>query len=134
MTMTDKECTPVVDDTLECLRHEILAEDIIKQLRQSLVHYGDELRTFIRESMVRGFDRSLVKQSIAMFMAEVVNIVELAETSLAYSNTPKATILGNELQALKNSIGNYAVGSEMIFQEIPVLENQSIFENIRRVR
>jgi len=132
--MKDATYTIVGNDPLECLRHEILAEDIIKQLRNSLESFTAEMKEFIRESLLRGFDRDMVKHSISVFMEEIANIIALAENSLAYSTSPKARILENELLALKNSLGVFVSRSEMVILEKPVLENQLIFDNPRRVR
>ena len=123
ITITYNGCGP-----LESIRHEILAEDIIKQVRASFDSFGSEMRKFIRESMVRGFDRSMVKHSITVFMEELVNIIHLAENSLTYSNSPKAKILENELMALKYSLAMFAARSEAAILEVPVVENQLIFE------
>lgn len=124
----------VADSMLESARHEILAEDIIKKLRPSLEQYAVEVRSFVRESMVRGFDRNMVSHSIAVFHVEVMNLVAMAEDSIALSNSPKTKILESELQALKASIGMFVKISEQIILQKPGLDSQMIFEKIGRIK
>lgn len=131
-----KELTYVQDHeiTLESLQQEILAEDIIIQLRQSIEPFAVELRNCVRESMIRGFDRNIVKHGISAAIEEFVNVIELAENSLANSGSSKARSLEYELQMLKNSLRLYASSSEMIILEKPVPESQLIFDEYRRLQ
>ena len=61
-----KEIT-IQDNTFQNITHEILCEDIIKKLRPTIEQYAVELRSFVRTSIFRGFDRNMIRHSIAVF-------------------------------------------------------------------
>lgn len=124
--------TNVQENTFENIRHEILCEDIIKKLRPAIEQYAVEVRRFIRTSMVRGFDRTMVRHSITVFQVEIMNLVAMAEDSLVLSNSPQSKILESELQALKTSIGVFVKTSEKIILEKPDINNQ-FFEDMGRI-
>jgi hypothetical protein len=86
----------MTDNLLESYRHEILCEDIIKKLRPAIEQYAVEVRRFVRESMFRGFDRNMIRHSIAVFHVEIMSLVAMAEDSLVLSNSPKTRILESE--------------------------------------
>jgi hypothetical protein len=113
------------DNTFESIRNEILCEDIIKKLRPFIEQYAIEVRRFVRESMVRGFDRNMIRHSIAVFQVEIMSLVAMAEDSLVLSNSPKTKILESELQALKTS--------EKIILEKPEIDNQMFFGDNGRI-
>ncbi|MEW6419930.1 MAG: hypothetical protein AB1480_17750 [Nitrospirota bacterium] len=122
---------PVIQDsTFEKIRHEILCEDIIKKLRPAVEQYVEEVRRFISISMVRGFDRNMIRHSITVFQVEIMNLITMAEDSLVLSNSPKTKILEIELQGLKASIGAIMKSSEKIILEEPNIENQIFFEEV----
>ena len=122
----------VTENLLENYRHEILCEDIIKKLRPAIEQYAVEVRHFVRESMYRGFDRAMIRHSIALFQAEIINLIMMAEDSLVLSNSPKARILENELRAFKASIGVFFKTSEEVILEEPDIDDQ-MFGGIGRV-
>jgi len=122
----------IEDNTFESIRNEILCEDIIKKLRPTIEQYAVEVRHFIRTSMVRGFDRNMIKHSIAVFRTEIASLIAMAEDSLVLSNSPKAKILGRELQALKTSIGVFVKTSEEIILQTPKIDN-IFFQNDRGI-
>jgi hypothetical protein len=123
----------MTDNLLESYRHEILCEDIIKKLRPFIEQYAIEVRRFVRESMVRGFDRNMIRHSIAVFQVEIMSLIALAEDSLVLSNSPKTKILESELQALKTSIGVFVKTSEKIILEKPEIDNQMFFGDNGRI-
>lgn len=121
------------DNTFENIRNEILCEDIIKKLRPAIEQYAVELRRFIRTSIVRGFDRNMIRHSIAVFQVEIMSLIAMAEDSLVLSNSPKTKILESELQALKTSIGVFVKTSEKIILEKPEIDNQMFFGDNGRI-
>ncbi len=123
----------MTDNLLESYRHEILCEDIIKKLRPAIEQYAVEMRRFVRESMVRGFDRNMMRHSIAVFQVEIMSLIAMAEDSLVLSNSPKTKILESELQALKTSIGVFVKTSEKIILEKPEIDNQMFFGDSGRI-
>jgi hypothetical protein len=123
----------ISDNIFENMRHEMLCEDIIKKLRPAIEQYGVEMRHFIRTSMIRGFSRNMISHSIAVFQAEIMNFVAMAEDSLVLSNSPKTKILESELQALKTSIGIFVQTSEKIILEKPEIDNQLFFGDNGRI-
>ena len=54
------------------------------------------MRLFVRTSMVRGFDRNMIRHSIAVFQVEIMSLIAMAEDSLVLSNSPKTKILESE--------------------------------------
>ena len=131
--MEDIIYSTIQDNTFESLRNEILCEDIIKKLRPAIEQYAVEVRRFIRTSMVRGFDRNMIKHSIAVFQVEIMSLITMAEDSLVLSNSPKTKILESELQALKTSIGVFVKTSEKIILEKPEIDNQMFFGDNGRI-
>lgn len=123
----------IQDNTFENIRNEILCEDIIKKLRPAIEQYAVEMRLFVRTSMVRGFDRNMIRHSIAVFQVEIMSLVAMAEDSLVLSNSPKTKILESELQALKTSIGVFVKTSEKIILEKPEIDNQMFFGDNGRI-
>ncbi len=123
----------IQDNTFENIRHEILCEDIIKKLRPAIEQYAVEMRLFVRTSMVRGFDRNMIRHSIAVFQVEIMSLIDMAEDSLVLSNSPKTKILESELQALKTSIGVFVKTSEKIILEKPEIDNQMFFGDSGRI-
>ena len=123
----------IQDNTFENIRNEILCEDIIKKLRPAIEQYAVEMRLFVRTSMVRGFDRNMIRHSIAVFQVEIMSLVAMAEDSLVLSNSPKTKILESELQALKTSIGVFVKISEKIILEKPEIDNQMFFGDNGRI-
>jgi len=112
------------DNTLENIRNEILCEDIIKKLRPAIEQYAVEVRRFIRTSLIRGFDRNMIRHSITVFQVEIMGLVAMAEDSLVLSNSPKTKILESELHALKTSIGVFVKTSEKVILEEPDIAGQ----------
>jgi hypothetical protein len=123
----------IQDNSFENLRNEILCEDIIKKLRPAIEQYAIELRRFTRTSMVRGFDRNMIKHSIAVFQVEIMSLIAMAEDALVMSNSPKANILESELQTLKTSIGVFVKTSEKVILEKPEIDNQMFFGDNGRI-
>ena len=126
-----KEIT-IQDNTFQNITHEILCEDIIKKLRPTIEQYAVELRSFVRTSIFRGFDRNMIRHSIAVFQVEIMSLVTMAEDSLVLSNSPKSKILESELQALKTSIGVFVTTSEQVILEEPNIDRQ-MFGDIGRI-
>ncbi len=122
----------IQDNTFENARHEILCEDIIRKVRPAIEQYAFELRRFVRESMFRGFDRSMIKHSIIVFQSEIMSLITMAENSLVMSNSPKAKILESELQALRISIEVFVRTSENVILEKPNANDQ-LFGDIGRI-
>lgn len=123
----------IQDNTFESIRNEILCEDIIKKLRPAIEQYAVEMRLFVRTSMVRGFDRNMIRHSIAVFQVEIMSLVAMAEDSLVLSNSPKTKMLESEIQALKTSIGVFVKTSEKIILEKPEIDNQMFFGDNGRI-
>jgi hypothetical protein len=116
------------ESLLESMRHEILAEDIVKKLRPSLEQYAVEVRRFVRESMVRGFDRNMILYSTAVFEKEIKSIITMAEESLHLSQSSKIKILGSELQGIKDFITVFVETTKKIIMEEPNSKQQMILE------
>lgn len=131
--MEDIIYSTIQGNTFESLRNEILCEDIIKKLRPAIEQYAVEVRRFIRTSMVRGFDRNMIKHSIAVFQVEIMSLITMAEDSLVLSNSPKTKILESELQTLKTSIGVFVKTSEKIILEKPEIDKQMFFGDSGRI-
>ena len=131
--MEELTYSTIQDNTFESIRNEILCEDIIKKLRPAIEQYAVEMRLFVRTSMVRGFDRNMIRHSIAVFQVEIMSLVAMAEDSLVLSNSPKTKILESELQALKTSIGVFVKISEKIILEKPEIDNQMFFGDNGRI-
>lgn len=123
----------IQDNTFENIRNEILCEDIIKKLRPAIEQYAVEMRRFIRTSMIRGFDRTMIRHSIAVFQVEFMSLIAMAEDSLVLSSSPKTKILESELQALKTSIEVFVKTSEKIILEKPEIVNQMFFGDNGRI-
>ncbi|MDO8721483.1 MAG: hypothetical protein Q7J31_04555 [Syntrophales bacterium] len=116
------------ESLLESMRHEILAEDIVKKLRPSLEQYAVEVRRFVRESMVRGFDRNMILYSTAVFEKEIKSIITMAEESLHLSQSAKIKILGSELQGIKDFITVFVETTKKIIMEEPNSKQQMVLE------
>lgn len=116
------------ESMFERMRHEILAEDIVKKLRPSLEQYAVEVRRFVRESMVRGFDRNMILYSTAVFEKEIKSIIAMAEESLHLSQSAKIKILGSELQGIKDFITVFVETTKKIIMEEPNSKQQMILE------
>ena len=125
--------TTIQDNAFENIRNEILCEDIIKKLRPAIEQYAIEVRRFIRTSMFRGFDRTMIRHSIAVFQVEIMSLVAMAEDALVLSNSPKTKILESELQALKTSIGVFVKTSVKVILEEPEIDNQMFFGDDGRI-
>lgn len=118
------EISTIQDNIFENIRHEILCEDIIKKLRPAIEQYAVEVRKFIRTSLVRGFDRKMIRHSITVFQVEIMGLIAMAEDSIVLSNSPKTKILENEIRALKISIDVFIKTSEKVILEEPDIDDQ----------
>lgn len=121
-------------DFKDFLRNEILAEDIIKILRPSLEIFAAQVRAFTNESMIRGFDRTFCKNSIAVFLAEIFNFIGIAENSIKICTSQKARILDSDLQALKTSLGVFVRALEKKTLEKPDLQKQMLVNEMRKIK
>lgn len=123
----------LTDNLLDRLKHEILAEDIIKKLRPVLEQCESEVKRFIHESMIRGFDRTICKNSIAVFLAEFLSLIARAEKSLDFSSSGKTQILRSDLEALKNSLNVLIRAMEKSLLEKPDIQKQMITSDLRKI-
>lgn len=112
------------DNAFDCIQKDILCMDIIKKLKPAKEQYEVEVRRFIHISMERGFDRNMVRHSIAVFESEINGLIDMVESYLEASNSPKTRILKSEILAMKSSISVFVKTVEKIILEKPEIENQ----------
>jgi hypothetical protein len=132
--MKEITCRNSNDSLLESTRNLVFAEDIIKKLHPSLEEYAVQVRAFIRESMVRGFDKCMISHSIVVFQAEIVGLIARATDAISTLDSPKARLLDNELQAIKIFFGVFVKTLEITIMAEPERNKQMIFDNNGRLR
>ena len=120
---------PVEDAFEECM-NETFAEDIIRSLRPFMEQYIAEVRQYIYESLASGFERTIIQNSIPLIVSEIDGLVAMAEDALARSNSPRAPLLSNELQALKVHLGVFIKALEKNIMEKPVIDRQIFLDDI----
>lgn len=132
------EITPsyLADTVFEDCMHETFAEDIIRSLRPFMEQYIVQVREYVYESLVSGFDRTMIQNSIPLIVSEIGGLVNMAEDALARSSSPRTVLLLNELRALKGHLGVFIKALEKNITEKPVIDRQMFLDDIsaRRIK
>ncbi len=114
------------------LRNESLAEDIIKRLREIERHMVT-LKPFVRTSMGRGFERSIVDIPLPLIYAKMGEMIKMGETLTEASNSKKSALMKAELASIKSSLELYVkTFKELIMTEPTKTENLEIFKRRNR--
>jgi hypothetical protein len=107
----------------------ILAQDMIKALRDALGSYGAPLREYARNTVTCGFPRDSVKHSVSMAGAKFMGSVDIAERNIdkAEAHDPAmVSILKADLESLRQSIEEIMGSTEELILATPDIEKQMI--------
>jgi hypothetical protein len=119
------------DEIYESTRNEILCMDIMKTLRPTVEQYAMEVRRFSHTLMIRGFDRHMIGDSVAVFLTEIYSLIAMVDDYLEALDSPESRLIENEMKSIKTSIEVIIKTVEKIILERPVINMQLFLDSGR---